>query len=74
MGHAWKPYAPPDKTPVELFMSEPYRRCEHCGKVQQRETEHAWMRVVGHKWRPLAGACTHRNAAKPANAGPSQEG
>jgi hypothetical protein len=36
---------------------EPRRRCRNCGKVQQRETEHSWMRVVKYQWWPLVGRC-----------------
>lgn len=57
MAHAWEDYVPPGVSPAQQFMSEPWRRCAHCGKVQQRETQHSWMRVTGRIWRPLAGRC-----------------
>jgi hypothetical protein len=36
---------------------EPMRKCANCGKVQQRETETSWGRVVKYQWLPLAGRC-----------------
>lgn len=33
------------------------RQCKHCLKVQEKETEHLWMRVVGYRWLPLVGRC-----------------
>lgn len=57
MKHEWQHYDNPAKTNAEKFMGEPERRCAHCGTVQQRITQHAWMRVTGYLWRPLAGRC-----------------
>lgn len=33
------------------------RQCAVCGRVQEWETEHLWMRVVGYRWLPLVGRC-----------------
>ena len=33
------------------------RRCTNCGTVQEHQTDYAWMRVTGYRWRPLAGRC-----------------
>ena len=33
------------------------RRCLNCGKIQSKESEQHWMRVVGYRWYPLAGRC-----------------
>jgi hypothetical protein len=63
MAHKWEAHRPPNKSNAELFMSEPYRRCSNCGKVQQRYTETLWMRVTGYKWLPLAGRCKPKEQA-----------
>lgn len=61
VAHKWEDhYHPPGMSNAELFMNAPFRRCVHCGKVQQRYTETAWMRVTGYRWVPLAGQCTVR--------------
>mgnify|MGYP000039936664 CR=1 FL=1 len=57
MAHKWEAYVPSGTTQVDQLVSDPSRRCTQCGVVQQRETETAWMRVTGYKWRPLAGRC-----------------
>lgn len=31
--------------------------CKICGKMQMRNTEHEWMRVIGYRWIPLVGRC-----------------
>jgi hypothetical protein len=69
MAHKWEFYQPPHMSNAELFMNEPFRRCAHCGKVQQRHTEHSWMRVVGYKWLPKAGRCTVIERKSVTNAG-----
>lgn len=57
MKHNWEPYYDPAKSNAEIFISEPQRKCQNCGVIQTRITEHLWMRVTGYKWRPLAGRC-----------------
>lgn len=57
MAHDWEGYTPPGASPGARLMAGPWRRCRHCGFVQERITETLWMRVTGYKWRPLAGHC-----------------
>ncbi len=56
MKHDWE-LLPSDVKTVSKFGWEPRRKCNNCGKIQQRSTEHRWMRVVGYKWLPLVGRC-----------------
>jgi hypothetical protein len=44
-----------------MLMGDPHRQCKHCGAVQKKVTEHAWMRVTGHRWLPLIGRCAEVN-------------
>jgi hypothetical protein len=40
------------------------RQCIHCGKVQERVSEHSWMRAVGYKWGPVDRAMLRRVGAQ----------
>lgn len=64
MKHDWQPYVPDDWGPGQQLLSEPMRRCSTCGAVQQRYTEHQWMRVHRRRWLPLVGRCTHQKQKK----------
>lgn len=37
------------------------RRCKNCGSEQERISHHAWMRVTGYQWLPLAGRCEQKD-------------
>ena len=57
MRHDWTPYEPPDWSLGKRLMGNPHRQCRNCGAIQEQITEHAWMRVTGRRWLPLAGRC-----------------
>ena len=57
MAHKWETHKPPGMSNAHLFMSEPFRRCTNCGKVQQLYRDQLWGRVVSRQWLPLAGRC-----------------
>jgi hypothetical protein len=54
--HLWH-YIPVTLSEVLKHGWEPRRQCLNCGAIQQKETEHEWMRVVRYRWLPLAGRC-----------------
>lgn len=57
MAHRWSQYRPSELSNAELFMQEPYRRCENCGVVQQLHKDYSWGKVISRKWLPLVGRC-----------------
>jgi hypothetical protein len=57
MKHQWN-----DVSEENGILGPPKRRCANCAVEQERITEHAWMRVTGYHWWPLAGRCQERAA------------
>lgn len=67
MAHDWLPYTHPSWGPGKMLMGDPHRQCKHCGAVQKKITEHAWMRVTGYRWLPLVGRCAEVSDPSPWN-------
>jgi hypothetical protein len=62
MAHKWEwSDGGPDAHPL----GGPYRKCAHCGIIQQRFNKTEWMRTVGYYWWPLAGRCKADKKPKP---------
>ena len=57
MKHDWN-YSREGQSISEQMRGFGYRKCRVCGKEQTKEAQHAWMRVTGYRWMPLAGKCT----------------
>jgi hypothetical protein len=58
MKHEWKDGYVPEELDFTSQVFRRFRKCKHCGKVQEYEKEHNWGRVVGGRWNPLVGRCT----------------
>lgn len=56
MAHVWESILN-DLPPTEQVGIHGARRCKTCGKEQIKEPEHAWGRITGYIWFPLAGRC-----------------
>lgn len=63
MRHKWEDYVPEDSGPGERLMSHGWRRCAHCGVIQERCQNQVWGRVTGYVWYPPAGL-TCKNSTK----------
>jgi len=56
MAHKWE-RLPETREKVCKYGWSPVRRCVHCGKMQTREANTVWQRVVSYQWWPLVGRC-----------------
>ena len=64
--HDWEGYwSDPHRSPAEVFMSAPQRRCRACGAVQTEVKEYSWGRVASRCWRPHAPTCDPARAVSP---------
>ncbi len=50
--------------PMHRFGVNAIRRCRNCAIEQTKEDVQDWGRVVGYRWRPLAGRCKGKRKAK----------
>lgn len=60
MAHEWEILEATQESVVKYGWG-PRRRCVNCGAIQQRYSEHSWMRVTGYSWQPLVGRCKKGN-------------
>jgi hypothetical protein len=54
MRHDWGRYVLPGQV---ALMHGTMRKCNNCGKTQERVATTNWGRVVGYNWYPKAGRC-----------------
>jgi hypothetical protein len=58
MKHEWEDKYIPEDFDYFSRMFRTFRKCKHCGKIQEYAKKYTLGRVVGGRWHPLAGRCT----------------